>query len=92
MLEKYGVPTYEEEMVKHLLDQIMSSKKSLRHKSTFVVHHTRPHLENHPLTCLQWFQDSIHFPTLRQAASESVVFMLLAVDTVASEEVDVSME
>ena len=36
-------------------------------------------------------QDSIHLPAVHQAASESVVFMLLAVETVASEEVDVSM-
>ena len=30
-------------------------------------------------------------PTLRQAASESVVLILLDVDTMAAEEVDVSM-
>ena len=36
-------------------------------------------------------QDSIHLPTLHQATSESVVFMLLAVDTVAEEEVNISM-
>ena len=59
--------------------------------STFVGHHTHPHLSKHPINCLQWLQDSIHLPTLRQAASESIVFMLLAVETVAPEEVDVSM-
>ena len=48
-------------------------------------------MSKNPLTCLQWLQDSIHKPTLRQASSESVVFMLLAVETVAVEEVDVSM-
>ena len=31
-------------------------------------------------------------PTFRQAASEILVFMLLTVETVAEEEVDVSME
>ena len=36
-------------------------------------------------------QDSIHLTTLHQSASKSVVFMLLAVETVAVEEVDVSM-
>ena len=36
-------------------------------------------------------QDSIHLPTLCQDASESVVFMLLAVETVVMEEVKVSM-
>ena len=39
----------------------------------------------------QWFQDSIRLPTLRRAASESIVFMLLSVENVAAEEVDVSM-
>ena len=49
-------------------------------------------MSNHPLTCLQWLQDSIRIPTLHEAASESVVFMLLEVEIVAAEEVDVSME
>ena len=59
--------------------------------STFWVHHIHPHLPKHTLTCLQWLQDSIYLPTLRQAASESVVFMLLTVETATVEEVDVSM-
>ena len=29
-LEKYGVPLYEEQMVKYLLDQIMSQSKELK--------------------------------------------------------------
>ena len=45
----------------------------------------------HPLTCLQWLKDSIRLPTLHQADSESVVFMLLAVNTMAEEEVDLLM-
>ena len=36
-------------------------------------------------------QDSIHLPTLHRATSESVVFIMLSVETVAEEEVDVSM-
>ena len=48
-------------------------------------------MSNNPPTCLQWLQDSIHLPTLHQAVSEGVVFMLLAVETVAAEEVDISM-
>ena len=36
-------------------------------------------------------QDYIHLPTLHQAAPESVVFMMLAVETLAAEYVDVSM-
>ena len=49
-------------------------------------------MSKHPITFLQWFQYSAHLPTLHQAASESVVFMLMDVETVAEEEVDVSME
>ena len=37
-------------------------------------------------------KDSIHLPTLNQTASESVVFMMMAVETVVAEEVEVSME
>ena len=37
-------------------------------------------------------QDYIHLSTLHQAASERAVFMLLDVETVAVEEVDVSVE
>ena len=59
--------------------------------STFVGHHTRPRFSKHPLTCIQWLQDSIHMKTLNQAASESVVFLMLAVYTVATEEVVISM-
>ena len=78
-------------MVEHLLEQIMSPNTEMKtevnicrssHLSTFV---------NHPLTCIHWLQDSIHLPTLRQTVSESVVFMLLAVETVAEEGVGVSM-
>ena len=48
-------------------------------------------MSKNPLTCLQWLQDSIHLPNLLKAASESVVFMLLSVETMAAEEVEVSM-
>ena len=48
-------------------------------------------MSKHPLNCPQWLKDYINMPTLHQAASESVVFMLLVVDTVSAEEVDVSM-
>ena len=44
-------------------------------------------MSRHPLTCLQLLQDSTHTPNLYQAASESVVGMILEVETVASEEV-----
>ena len=40
----------------------------------------------------KWLQDSIHLPILHQAASESVVCILLVMETVATEEVEVSME
>ena len=43
------------------------------------------------LTCLQWLQNSICMPTLHQAASESVLFILLVVETMATGEVDISM-
>ena len=36
-------------------------------------------------------QDSIQIPILHRAASESVIFMLLAVETMEAEEVNVSM-
>ena len=45
MLEKYGAPLYEEQMVEHLIDQIMSPNAELKteinicrssHSSTFV--------------------------------------------------------
>ena len=49
-------------------------------------------MSKHPLTCLKWLQDSVHLLTLHQAASDSVVFILLALETVAAEEVEVSME
>ena len=48
-------------------------------------------MSKHTLTCLQWLQYSIYLPTLYQAASESVVFILLSMETVAAEEVDFSM-
>ena len=35
-------------------------------------------------------QDYSHLSALKKAASESVVFMILAMETVAAEEVDVS--
>ena len=48
-------------------------------------------MSKHPLTCLNYLQDSIHLTNLRQDTSESVVFMLLGVETVASEKVEISM-
>ena len=48
-------------------------------------------MSKHPLNCIQWVQDSTHLTTLHQAASESVVFMLLPVETVAAKDMDVSM-
>ena len=41
--------------------------------------------------CLQWLKDFNYLPTLHQAASESLVFMLLAVETIKVKEVDVLM-
>ena len=63
--------------------------KSLRQNLTSLGNHTRPHFSKHPIHFLQWFQDSIHVWILHQAASESVIFMLLAVEIVEVEEVDV---
>ena len=48
-------------------------------------------MSKHPLTYLQWLQESIHIPTLHQADSKTVVFMLLAAETLAAEDVDVSI-
>ena len=76
-------------MVKHLLDQIMSPNTELKAEFKSIVNHTCKFFSKHPLTCLQWLQDSINLPTLHQAASESVIFMLLDVETVSEEEVDV---
>ena len=36
-------------------------------------------------------ENSIHLPTLHQAASERALFLLMAIDTMAKEELDVSM-
>ena len=54
-------------------------------------HHTHSYFSNHPLTYLQWLQESIRLSTLHQAASESVVFIQMAMETVAMEDVDISM-
>ena len=68
-------------------------RKIINKVNKFLVgHKTRPRFSKHELTCLQWLQEYTHMPTLHQAASESAVFMLLAVETVASEEVDVLIE
>ena len=48
-------------------------------------------MSKNTLPCLQWLKYSIHLPTVHQAASESVVFMLISMDTVTAEEVDISM-
>ena len=91
MLGKYVVPLYEEQMVEHLLDQIMSPNTEFKTEVNICRSSNSPKFVKNPLTCLQWLQDSIHLPTLHQASSQSVVFMLLAVDTGVEEEVDGSM-
>ena len=75
-------------MVEHLLNQIMPPNLELKTEVNFFSSSHSSIFSKHTLTCLQWFQDSTHLPTLNQADSKSVVFMLMDVETVAAEEVE----
>ena len=83
-LGKDGVPLYEEQMVENLLDQIMSPNTELKTEVNIFRSSHLSTFSKHSLTCLQWLKDSIRLPTLHQGASESVVFVLLFVETVAA--------
>ena len=56
MLEKYGVPLYKEQMVEHLLDQIMSPNIELKTEVNICRSSKSSTFSNYPLTCLHWLQ------------------------------------